>query len=228
MSTAFDFNDAWEFIRDVGAATVEACRIPALWLPALSFSIAADIVAALIEWPFRGGATPPTEHTITVMAILILAKGWFGLTLCRVALAGLRGQVTGVLNQWVPVQAALRIAAVTIVLLAPIVIGLAILIVPGLFLLSRWSQATLLLVDERAQWFEAADESSSLTAGYRAAILILLLSLGTVTLLIEYLIHDMTLLAWLYRAAGSLVGAALAAAMYYELSRRAPWNPEGV
>ena len=228
MSTAFDFNEAWEFIRDVAKATIDACRIPALWIPALAFSIAADAIAALIEWPFRGSADLAAPHTITIMVLMILAKGWFSLTLCRVALAGLRGQVTGILNQWVPVQAALRIGLITLVLLAPIVVGFALLIVPGLYLLSLWSQATLVLIDDRARWFEAADESSGLTAGYRSAIMILLMSVSTMTLVIEYLVHDIAPLAWAYRAAGMLIGAALAAAMYYELSRRAPWNPEAV
>jgi hypothetical protein len=228
VSAAFDFNEAWEFIRDVAKAAIDACRIPALWIPALIFSIAMDIVAALIEWPFRGGANPPTEHKITVMVLMILAKSWFGLTLCRVALAGLRGQVTGILNQWVPVQAALRIGLVTVVLFMPILVGFVMLIVPGVYLLSRWSQTTLVLIDDRARWFEAADESSSLTKGYQSAILIILMSVSTMTLLIEYLVHDIAPLAWAYRAAGMLIGAALAAAMYYELSRRAPWNPEAV
>lgn len=225
---AFDFNDAWEFIRDVCAATIEVCRIPSLWIPAIAFSIGADIVASLIEWPFRKGTDFAAPHTITVLILLILAKGWFGLTLCRVALAGLRGQVTGIGMQWVSVQEALRIGFITIVLLLPVLIGFVIVLGPGLYLLSRWSQTTLVLVDEKAQWFDAADQSHALTTGYKGAILILLLSLSTVTLVIEYFVHDVTPVAWLYRASGTLVGAALAAAMYYELSRRAPWNPEAL
>ena len=108
----------------------------------------------------------------------------------------------------------------------PILLGFAFLIVPGLYLLGRWSQVTLALVDGRAQWFDSADASAGLTAGFRPAILIVLLSAATVTLLVEYLISDATFLAWIYRAVASTIGAALASAMYYELSRRAPWGPE--
>ena len=199
-----------------------------LWVPAVTFSIAMDVAAFAANWPFRKGLNPPTEHTITVMVLLILAKGWFSLTLCRIALAGLRGQVTGVLNQWVSVQEALRIGVVTVVLLFPLLLGFVFLIVPGLYLLGRWSQATLALVDGRAQWFDATDASAGLTAGFRPAILIVLLSVATVTLLVEYLIADVTYLGWMYRAVASTIGAGLASAMYYELSRRAPWSPEAI
>ena len=200
--------------------------MPGLWVPAVTFSIAMDVTAVAVNWPFRKGLNPPTEHTITVMVLLILAKGWFSLTLCRIALAGLRGQVMGVLNQWVSVQEALRIGVVTVVLMFPIVLGFMFLIVPGLYLLGRWSQVTLSLIDGRAQWFDATDASAGLTADLRSAILIVLLSVATVTLLVDYVIADVTFLGWIDRAVGSTIGAALASAMYYELSQRAPWGPE--
>jgi hypothetical protein len=219
-----DFSDAGDFIRDVFTTMVEACRMRDLWVPAVTFSVAMDIAAAAANWPFRDGLNPPPPHTITVMALLILAKGWFSLTLCRIALAGLRGQVTGVLNQWVSVQDALRIGLVTTVLMFPILLGFAFLIVPGLYLLGRWSQVPLALIDGQATWFDAVDISRGLTAPFWPAILILLMSTATATLLVEYLIHDITPLAWIYRAAGSTVGAALAAATYHELTRRAPWE----
>ena len=56
------------------------------------------------------------------------------------------------------------------------------------------------------------------------AILLVLLITGIVTLVVEFLIHDRTLFAWIYRAAASTLGAGLAAALYYELTRRAPWE----
>ena len=221
-----DFAEGGDFIRDVFRSMFEALRMRDLWLPAITVSIAMDIAAVAIDWPFRKGMNYATEHSITVMVLLILGKSWFALTLCRIALAGLRGQVTGVLNQWVSVQEALRICVVTIVIMFPILLGFAFLIVPGLYLLGRWSQVTLALIDGRAQWFDAADASDGLTAGFRPAILIVLLSVATATLVVEYLISDVTYLTWIYSAVASAIGAALASAMYYELSRRAPWGPE--
>ena len=221
---AHDFSDAGDFIRDVFSSMLDACRMPALFVPAATFSIATDIAAAAAHWPFRDAQNEPAPFSFTVMALLILAKAWFSLTLCRIALAGLRGQATGVLNQWVSVQDALRIGFVTIIMLFPIVIGLMLFVIPGLYLLSRWSQVTLTLLDDQAKWFDAADQSSGITAGFRPAILIVLLITGLVTLTVEFLIRDRTALAWIYRAAASTLGAGLAASLYFELTRRAPWE----
>ena len=197
---------------------------PAVWVPAVTFSIAMDIAAAAANWPFRGGTPPPPPFAYTVIVLLILGKCWFGLTLCRIALAALRGQVTGVLNQWVSVQDALRVGFVTIIMFLPILIGLFIFVIPGLYLLSRWSQVTMTLIDGQAEWFDAGDQSSGLTAGFRPAILLVLLTTAMLTLAGEYLVNDYTLLAWAFRAVASAIGASLAAAMYYELTRRAPWE----
>lgn len=223
-TAASDFSDAINFIRDVFETAFEACRMPSLWVPAAIFSVAMDIAAYAVNWPFRDGLNPPPAHTFTVMAVLILGKGWFSLTLCRIALAGLRGQLTGVLDQWVSVQDALRIGVVTMVLLCPILLGLLLFVFPGVYLLARWSQVTLALVDDQATGFDAADISSGLTAGFRPAILIVLMLTATATLVVKYLVPDGTVFAWIYRAGASTLGAGLAAALYYELRRRAPWE----
>jgi len=216
-----------DFIRDVLAHAGTISLRPALWIPAATISLAADAVVALVNYPFRDGLPPPPEHAITTMVIVILAKGWFSLTLARIALAILRRQHAGFLNQWVPVTAALRIAFVSLVLLAPILLGLLFLVVPGVYLLARWSQATLALIDDRATWFDAADMSNSLTAGYRPWIILIFAIVAAVAVPIDNVVERLTPLAWLWRAVGSTFGAALAASMYYELSWRAPWRPEG-
>ena len=217
-----ELGEALELIRDV---VIEAVRIslrPALWIPAVTFSLGADAVVAAVDYPFRNGLPPPPEHAITTMVLVILAKGWFSLTLARVALAILRGQVPGILNQWVPVTAALRIGFVSVVLLAPILLGLLLFIVPGLYLAARWSQVTLLLIDNQARWFDAAEASSWLTAGRRSAILLLLTAVAAVTLPLESLANHVTVLAWIWRAAAGTFGAALAASLYFQLDLRTP------
>jgi hypothetical protein len=95
------------------------------------------------------------------------------------------------------------------------------------YLAARWSQATLLLIDNRATWFDVTDASSSLTAGHRPSIAVLLVAVAAATLVVEGLVNDVTVLAWAWRAVGSTLGAALAASVYYQLSLRAPWHPEG-
>jgi hypothetical protein len=219
-----DLQESTEFMRDTLRATMDVARMPALWLPAVLLSVGSDMIVAAVNYPFHAGDPPPPERAITVMVLTILAKGWFSLTLCRIALAGIRGQATGVLNQWVSVQTALRVAAICLVLLGPILLGLLALIVPGVYLMVRWSQVVLLLIDEEAHGFDAVQASGALTAGYRPSLMMLLVAVGLVTALLEYLVGDITLLVWIYRALASIFGAALAAATYAELTRRAPWN----
>ena len=221
-----DLNDPIEFGREVAASTFDIARMRALWVPAVLFSLGADTAVAIVEWPLRAGLAEPPERAFTTIVLVILAKGWFSLTLCRIALAGLRGQMMGVLNQWVSVQDALRIGVVVVALVFPIVLGLLCLVAPGLYLLARWSQVTMVLIDNRAQWFDAAEQSSSLTKGFRAPIIGLLLVLGILTGVTDYAVHGIVALEWIHRAVGSTVGAAFAAALYYQLSRRAPWDPE--
>ncbi len=215
-----------EFIRSVMADAVHASLRRDLWIPAVSISLVADAIVAAFDWPFGPGLPPAPERTITVMVLVILGKAWLSLTLCKVALALLRGQMAGLLNQWVPVTSALRIGSVSLVLLAPILLGTICLMLPGLYLLARWSQVVLILVDERATWFDAVEMSGALTAGYRWHILLILTGVSVLTLLGARMSDLFTPLAWAWRAAASTFGAALAAAMYRQLDLRAPWNPE--
>jgi hypothetical protein len=214
---AQELRETVEFIRDVLGEAVRISLRPALWIPAVTFSLCADAVVAAVDYPFRNGLPPPPEHAITTMVLVILAKGWFSLTLARVALAILRGQVPGIVNQWVPVTAALRIGFVSVVLLAPILLGLLLLIVPGLYLAARWSQVVLLIADDQAKWFDAAEASSWLTAGRRSAILLVFAAVAVVTLPLESLANHVTVLAWIWRAAAGTFGAALAASLYVQL-----------
>ena len=230
--------DPGQFAKDVAAETRRLALEPALWVPAVTVSLAADGLMATLAWPFRDGLLPPPERTITVMAIVILAKAWFSLTLCQIGLAIARGQHAGVLNNWVPVTTALRIGLVVCVVFVPIALGTLLLVVPGLYLLALWSQVALVLLDHRARWFEAAEHSGALTAGYKLPILLLWMIVLGATALSGAFAHNLgaspadglvgTGLAWIGRAAGSTIGAALAASMYYQLSLRAPWNPEAV
>lgn len=160
------------------------------------------------------------------MVLTILGRAWFALTLSRIALALLRGQVAGFLNQWVPVQLALQVLAVTLVLVLPILAGTFCLVVPGAYLAARWSQVVMLLLDGRAQWFEALEHSSSLTAGFRFQIVLILIATTLVAVLGDRLFNNITLLEWAWRAVSVTFAAALSASLYYHLSLRAPWNPE--
>ena len=213
-----------DFVRCTFDAALYIARLQALWKPAVILSIVTDLAVYAVNWPFSASEPPPPEHTYTVMVLTILAKGWFSLTLCRIGLALLRNQDAGFMKQWVSVQMAIKVGVVCFVLLAPILLGLLVLVVPGLYMMVRWSQVAMLLLDGEANRFDAIFASGALTAGYRMPLMVVLFIVGAMTLVIEYFIGNIMILMWIYHALGSVFGASLAAATYYELNRRAPWN----
>ena len=226
-------DEALDFARDVLTDVAYLVREPVLWIPAVALSLSTDILMSVMDWPFRNNLAAPPERSITTMAIVILAKAWFGLTLCQIALARLRGERAGFIVNWVPVTSAIRIGIVCVCLMAAIVAGTLLLVLPGLYLLAHWSQAAMTLLDRRARWFDAASYSASLTDGYKAPIVGMWLVVLLIATGLEAIGSGLgvapgaqTLLSWTGRAIASLTGAALAASTYYQLSASAPWEPE--
>ena len=228
-------NGALGFAEDVVAGARDIAPASVLWVPTFALSLSTDLLMQALEWPFRGGPMPP-ERTITTMAIVIFFKAWFGLTLCHIALALLRRQRAGFLNNWVSIQTGIRICIVNVVLLAPMLLGAMFFALPGLYLLARWSQAVMLQIDGEARWFEAPGQSAMLTEGYKLPILAVWAAPLVAGAMIEWFAGHTGidgpgaigfLLASAGRAIASLAGVALAAATYHELVRRAPWQPDG-
>ena len=223
-----------EFAEEIVRDAVEVMREPRIALPALGISLIADAVLAGLEWPFRNPTHSPVESTVTTMACLMLAKAWLELTVMHMGLAYLRREPVGFWRQWVPVQSALRILVVSMVLLAPIALGTLLLVLPGLYFLAKWSQATMAMIDGTAHWFDAADYSASLTAGYKLPIALLWTAIFLTGALLAWTVT--TALSWtglvglrpvmdaLLRAGAYLIGASLMVSLYFNLEDRAPWN----
>ena len=223
-----------EFAAEVVRDAIDAAREPAVVIAGALVSLVPDLVLAALRWPFHDPRTTPAEPAITTMACLILAKAWLTLTVSNMALAWLRRQPVGFLRNWVPVQTALRVGVVNIPLLAAIVLGSLVFVVPGLYLLAMWSQAPLAMIDGRARWFDAANYSASLTDGYKIPLVALWVIVMVATAALTSAIGAglpflglggaVTPITWAVRAAMSVWGAALGAAMYFNLDERAPWN----
>ena len=226
-----------EFALEVVRDTIEVARVPIVAVAAATISLAGDVTMSMLAWPFGNpdapGAAPP-EPTISVMACVILAKAWLNLTVCHMGLACLRNEPVGIGRQWVSVQAALRIGIVNLALVAGIVVGTLVLVLPGVYLMAIWSQAPLAMVDGRSRWFDAANYSASLTDGYKFPIIWVWLVVLTITTAVGLAVtHGMpalglggltTVTTWTVHAVEGIVGAALASALYYNLDDRAPWN----
>ena len=223
-----------EFAAEVVRDAIDVARVPAVAIAGATVSLVPDLVLAALRWPFYDASITPAEPAITTMACLILAKAWLTLTVWNMALAWLRRQPEGFFNNWVSVQTALRVGVVNIPLLAAIVLGSLVFVVPGLYLLALWSQAPLAMIDGRARWFDAANYSASLTDGFKIPLIGLWVVVMVVTAALTWAIGAglpgiglggaVTPTTWAVRAAMSVWGAALGAAMYFNLDERAPWN----
>jgi hypothetical protein len=228
------------FIAAVLASTLRAWKRPAFLIPALVIALAAEVIVARLEWPLDPSGPIPTSRSITTFILVILGRAWFTLTLTMMALAALRGERVSLLRQWVHVIRALEVAVVCIALLVPIALGTLLLVVPGVYLLLLWSQAAIVILDDQARLFKSANWSASVTDGYRLHILGVWLIVWIVSALpplaaasLEAAAADLempqawlTWAAWGWNALTHTFGIALAAAMYLELSARAPWQPE--
>jgi len=223
-----------EFAAEVVRDAIDVARVPAVAIAGATVSLVPDLVLAALRWPFHDASITPAEPAITTMACLILAKAWLTLTVWNMALAWLRRQPEGFFNNWVSVQTALRVGVVNIPLLAAIVLGSLVFVVPGLYLLALWSQAPLAMIDGRARWFDAANYSASLTDGFKMPIIGLWIVVMVATAAVTWAIGAglpviglggvVTPMTWAVRAAMSVWGAALGAATYFNLDERAPWN----
>jgi hypothetical protein len=223
-----------EFAAEVVRDAIDVARVPAVAIAGAMVSLVPDLVLAALRWPFHDPGITPAEPAITTMACLILTKAWLTLTVWNMALAWLRRQPAGFLNNWVSVQTALRVGVVNIPLLAAIVLGSLVFVVPGLYLLALWSQAPLAMIDGRARWFDAANYSASLTDGFKIPLIGLWVVVMVVTAALTWAVGTglpviglggaVTPTTWALRAAMSVWGAALGASMYFNLDERAPWN----
>ena len=225
-----------EFAAELVRDAIDVARVPTVAIAGGMVSLIPDLVLAALRWPFHDPSVTPTEPAITTMACLILAKAWLTLTVWNMALAWLKRRPAGFLENWVSVQTALRLGVVNICLLAAIVLGSLMFVAPGLYLLAMWSQAPLAMIDGRARWFDAANYSASLTDGFKMPLIGLWLVVMVVTAGVTAAVSAglpfvglggaVTPVTWALRAAMSVWGAALAAATYFNLDERAPWNSE--
>jgi len=122
----------------------------------------------------------------------------------------------------------------------PVVLGLA-LVIPGVVLAILWSQTTFLIIDRKAQLFDAAGSSRILTRGYRLEIGMIgllaaavLLGLEGAAAALEALVRDAgpadttvaLIVTWPIQVLADTFGVAVAAATYFELDRRVDWIDE--
>lgn len=204
----------------------------ALWRTAVLVPSAAATVGAFIALRALGvdeGVLSLPLARLVMFAAVIGAWYWVGLSVSMTALRIMRDGGRQPFRL-VPLARAAQAAVVSAALVLPVAAGL-LLVVPGVLLALRWSQTTLVIADERASWFEAAEESAVLAHGRRLHILAIWLIIGVVMAIIGWTngilvglaeqlgassaaLGGLTLLGWVVADAFGLV---VVAAIYAEI-----------
>jgi hypothetical protein len=92
-----------------------------------------------------------------------------------------------------------------------VLIGLVLLVVPGLILLARWALIVPLVMIERLGWAEAFNRSSTLVRGHTGRVLLIILVSDVITIALSFGIVAAFLS--LPRFAGTLLGSTIAGAV---------------
>lgn len=232
--------------RDLAVASVvRRAAEAALAAPAaIGVFAAAEAVVGLSSKPFLSEASRHgfgwSGRDRVVLGLVLLVEMGLRWGLMAVGLRGLRGQPAAVSRLWIPAGTFVRLVAVLLGAFVPIAAGLALLVVPGIWLSVRWSQLEALILDGRASWFEALHESSVLTAGSRWRVLAILavfnvagLTLSVVSAVAGGLvggIFDTAVVASAW-VGGTLLSALRAFAdvvVYLELRGERPSDPAGL
>lgn len=146
----------------------------ALWKPSVILVSASSTVGSFLAFRALGvdeGFWTLPWPTMQIVAVVVVARFWLDLTVTASALRVMRRNFQRAPVYWVPAPTAFQVGVVSIGLTIPILAGAVFLVVPGVILALRWSQAALLILDEKADWFEAAGASAELTEGRRLNIL---------------------------------------------------------
>jgi hypothetical protein len=177
-------------VRETFASAWWAAREPRILAISAAGTVASgvmlDALGALGSW------SALSSTAISGIALVLLARSWLGLAIAATALGVLRRDRTAPVLTTMPVLQTVVALCLAILPLAPLMVG-GFLMIPGRAIFTligtlltlagaywvvMWSQAGMLLVDNRAVYFGAADASSLLTRGYRAEILTVWLIAG--------------------------------------------------
>jgi len=210
---------------------------PVFVVPAVLAGAAAEIAIHVNGWPTRNLDAWPVERQFTIALLVLLARAWFDLTLVAVGIAIVRGRSAGILTNWVHVLTAIKIGVVGVLLLAGVLLGTLLFVLPGVYLLLRWSQVLPALVEQRTGVGDVFMYSESIASAHYLRILVIWIALWGVTALISlagggvdhllaarglrYLGRIELGVSMVWPAVLHALGLALVAALYVELDARA-------
>lgn len=143
----------------------------------IAFQAISELKGGIVRWMAIVGllqVLPLAVAPKSAVLPAVLLQLWAGLCLQRAALRTLRGETSSLWDSRVSIAVFGAILLAWLVMLVPVFIGLLLFIAPGVYLSLTWSQAPLLILDERAKHVDALRASEELTRDRRMEILLVL------------------------------------------------------
>lgn len=153
-----------------------AARYPSVWWPCAVGTLSAHWAYAALHAE-RGFWELPMS-TMAALALIVCVQFVLDLATTATAVAVLRARGRWRPTVWSSMTVAFEAGAMSIAFAVPILAGLVFLIIPGVIVALRWSQALFVILDGKAHWFDAARESEELTAGRHVPVFLVWLVAG--------------------------------------------------
>ena len=183
-------------------------------IPGAIFVAVLTVAGSIAEWiMLRGDEAPPIAP---VLQLAVAGLSFFGMYLLLEFMLRMSGQ-----HSYEGPRRFLGYLGQSIVIGLCFVLGLILLILPGLVVMARWSLAQPLLVGRGVGAMDAVGMSWKMTAGHTTqivvAILVLLVAIGVPTFLITFAFYDdslfMIVLAQLLTNSLTVIGTAFVSAL---------------
>jgi hypothetical protein len=152
-------------------------------MPSILFASAVGVIGSTVAFRALGADAgfwnlrPPA---MTGLVLVLALRYWLWTCIATTALSMRRANLRWRPLTFVSLPVAFEAGAMSLLLAVPTLAALFLLIVPGVYVALRWSQAPLLILDGEAHWIRAADESANLISGRYPAVLGVWLVLGAV------------------------------------------------
>lgn len=203
--------------RDVIIAALYLVVAPLALIALLSIGVSSQFLP-------RGFSAGFLFFTIFTLSVYFVTYVFFSVVVLLLIVPEFWGERTSLKDAWATTLSRIwPLMGVMILFSLAVSVGLALLIIPGLFLLCCWYVCLPVMIGENRGVFDSLERSWDLTQGYRGFILVILVVPTVIVSLVTYAIDYMlfsalsVLLNIVIEALWLSVSAALIGSVYYEL-----------
>jgi len=170
---------SWELLRQRPGTVIGAVMIP------FSITIGVSALTGAVEGVTEqlGSSTVATVVWVVLQVVGWIVPAWLQLGMVRVLLHVARGSSANLASLFGEGQLLFSVVIASIVVTIGVVIGLVLLVVPGVVLALGWGFYTYTMVDQNLDPIESLRESWRVTNGYKTRLLIVSVAIGILALL---------------------------------------------